>query len=214
MLVLINRIKEVLISRSVHLHMGLFPHYGFSASGETRGPFLMDFLSDEQGHLGLEPCFLQEFRGNFLLNSRSWLEISTNTTGRTDLRYPFTCQLQRLVKENPSQAWEYDWIDHRESMRNVGLVHGLVFPWHPLLRVGGTWWHGRWLFNRQLKFIDPWADTFARGKMQIRHNLVLVTLCGSAIGRLCSQHWPELRCDSVREDHLLMGSLQNLPSLY
>lgn len=85
MLVLINRIKEVLISHTVHLHMGLFPHYSFTASGQTCGPFLMDFLKAEQGYLGLEPCFLQEFRGNFLLNSRSWLEICTNMTGRTDL---------------------------------------------------------------------------------------------------------------------------------
>lgn len=53
-----------------------------------------------------------------------------------------------------------------------------------------------WSFSWHAKCIEPQADAFAREKMKIRH----------------SQHWPELRCNPVREDHLLTGSLQNLPS--
>lgn len=51
-LVLINTVKEVLISHAVHLDMGLFPHYCFTARAQTWAPFLKDFR-DKQGYLGL-----------------------------------------------------------------------------------------------------------------------------------------------------------------
>jgi len=116
------------------------------------------------------------------------------------------------MKQKPSQAWERDWIDCTESMRNLGLVHGLVFLRPSLLRAGGNWWHRRWSFNQQLKRMEPQAGAFAREKMRTRHSLILVTSCGCAISQLCSQPWPELRCDSVGEDELLMGSLRNILS--
>lgn len=53
MLVSINTMKEVLISHTVHLDTGIFPHFSFTASGQTWGPFLMDLLRDKQGYLGL-----------------------------------------------------------------------------------------------------------------------------------------------------------------
>lgn len=43
----------------MHLDMGLFPHYSFTASGQTWGAFLMDLLRDKQGHLGLFPTGVQ-----------------------------------------------------------------------------------------------------------------------------------------------------------
>lgn len=120
-------------------------------------------------------CFLQEFRGDFLLNSRTWLKV-TNLTGRTDLPYPLACQLQGQIKQTPSPAWECGWIDRMGRRRNLSLVCDLVFPWHSLPRAGRNWRHQHW----HLKHIEPQAEVFAREEMQIRRNLVFVTLWGCA----------------------------------
>lgn len=131
MLVLINTIREELTSRTVHLHMGLFPHYSFTAGRQTCGPFLMDFLRDKQGSLGFEPCFLQ-FRGNFLLTSRSWLEISTNIDWENRPMIPIGMSAPETgnIETQPSLGIWLHWLYREHEEFGFGAWFGVpvVFP--------------------------------------------------------------------------------------
>lgn len=59
---------------------GAIPSLEIHCHGQTWGHFSWIFSGISRD---IWDCFLQEFRGDFLVNSRSWLKI-TNLTGKTD----------------------------------------------------------------------------------------------------------------------------------
>lgn len=188
-LVLINTIKEVLISHAVHLDMGLFSHYCFSARAQTWAPFLKDFR-DSRDTWG---CFYRSSGVTFYWTAEvgwrtpTWLgELSYDTHWES---YPETDKPDTQPILGIWLGWLYG--ENEEFVFGVWLGVPMAFPaqgWEKL--------------ETPTLAAETQAEAFARGADKTVWSLLHFEAVQTALARI-----DKLFCWGK---HLLMGSLQNL----